>query len=87
MVTVHVPVVELLCFRRQQEVFQQSSTCYQVRGGACGHVLSYHTLNVTAFRGPGSRGAYPVLKSPERGWRELGCVLSRGDNDLPWADR
>jgi hypothetical protein len=43
--------------------------------GACGHVLSCQALNAIASRGPGSVGAYPVLKAPGR-------VLSRGGGGL-----
>jgi hypothetical protein len=44
--------------------FQYSRTCCQVHVGACGHVLKCQALNIAASQGPGSSGAYPVLKAP-----------------------
>jgi hypothetical protein len=47
--------------------------------GGCGQVLSCQALNVTAFQGSVSSGAYPVLKAPERA---LGLV-----DEAEWVDR
>jgi hypothetical protein len=44
--------------------FKYLSTCCQVHMDACGYVLSYMTLNGVASRGPGSSGAYSILKGP-----------------------
>jgi hypothetical protein len=65
---------------------QHSCTCYQVRVSACCRVFLCQTLNVDASLGPGSVGAYPILKAPGCGFRESGYVLSRGD-EVGWADR
>jgi hypothetical protein len=86
MTIMRVPVVGLLC-EAVTDRFQHSSTCCQVHVGACGHNLSYQTLNVTASRGPGSCGAYSVLKAHGHGCREPGRVLSWGNKDLPWANK
>jgi hypothetical protein len=56
--------------------------------GTCDHVLSCQALNAAIYRGPGSGGAYPVLKAPGRGCEESGHVLSWGGGDeADWADR
>jgi hypothetical protein len=81
MVIMRVPVVDSL-HQAATGWIQYSSTCCQVRVGACGHVLSCQTLNVTASRGPISDGAYPVLKCPRRSCWEPGYVLSRGGGDV-----
>jgi hypothetical protein len=64
--------------RRRQDGFQYSSTRYQVRVGAYGHVLSCQALNVIASRGASSDGAYPVLKTPGHSYQEHGCILCWG---------
>jgi hypothetical protein len=70
-------VVELLC-HAATDGFQYSRTWYQVCVCTCGHVMSYQALNVVASWGPGSSGAYPVLKALGRGCLGPGaCVESR----------
>jgi hypothetical protein len=68
-------VAELLC-QGQQDGFQYLSIYCQVHVSASGHVLLCQSLNVVASRGPGSSGAYPILKAPECGCREPRRVLS-----------
>jgi hypothetical protein len=50
--------------------------------GTCDHVLSCQALNAAIYRGPGSGGAYPVLKAPGRGCEESGHVLSWGGGGM-----
>jgi hypothetical protein len=82
MAIMHAPVEELLCQVAMGRIPVLKYTCCQARGGTCGHVLSCQALNVAAFQGPGSSGAYPVLNGPGR-------VPSRGSqgDETDWADR
>jgi hypothetical protein len=45
--------------------------------GVCGYVLLCLALNDATSRGIGSRGTYPVLETPRRGYQGLRCVPSR----------
>jgi hypothetical protein len=78
MVIMRGSVVELLCQGRR-DGFQYLTICSKVHVSACGHVLLCQSLNAVASRGPGSSGAYPVLKAPECGCWEPRRVLSQGD--------
>jgi hypothetical protein len=87
MVIMCVLVKELLC-HAMTERFQYMSACCQVHVGDCGYVLSCLALNGVASRGPGSRGAYPVLENPQA-WL-LGsrvCAESEREDKADWADR
>jgi hypothetical protein len=46
--------------------------------GACGPILSCHTLNVVASRGPDTGSAYPVLKALGRSDLMPGLIPGRG---------
>jgi hypothetical protein len=54
--------------------------------GTCGRVLSCQELKATTSQEPDSVDAYPMVKDPGSGSRELGYVLSRGD-EAGWAGR
>jgi hypothetical protein len=63
MMIARILVVEWLC----QTMMEQIPVLEYLLPGArdtCGYVLSYLTLNDTAYRGLGSSGVYPVLKIP-----------------------
>jgi hypothetical protein len=74
-------MVELLC----QMVMGWPSVLKYLLSGACGHVLLGHVFNSATSQEPVSVGAYPMPKTPRRGSREPGYVLSRGD-EAGWGE-
>jgi hypothetical protein len=67
MVIIRVPLVELLCQAVMEWIPVLEYLLSGVRG-ACGHVLSYQVVKVTASRDSMLGKNYPILEAP--GWSD-----------------